>query len=161
MTKIFYYIIWIVSSLCCSAFWFMMYGNKHGYHMNVDIPFSIALGFLSGVVIMLLATLLEAPVNSVIEWIKFNRLKGIKENGNRFSGVMNAAEWYKCDNCGEKISKEDLDRYWDWSGPHCPHCGYGGMSMFGSVVEQDCPDGIQNMRGSIYRKMKRFLGEND
>jgi len=41
---------------------------------------------------------------------------------------------YKCPECGNEMSKKELDSTWDWAGPHCNECGCTGMSMFSAVT---------------------------
>ena len=41
---------------------------------------------------------------------------------------------YGCPDCGNKMSKRELDATWDWAGPHCNACGCTGMSMFAAVT---------------------------
>lgn len=55
---------------------------------------------------------------------------------------LNSLSFYICNACGEKITREELDRTWDWSGPHCPNCGNTGMDMLSNVIEQESPKGI-------------------
>lgn len=40
---------------------------------------------------------------------------------------------YDCPNCGNLMSKKEIDKTWDWAGPHCNNCGCTGMEMFAHV----------------------------
>jgi hypothetical protein len=42
---------------------------------------------------------------------------------------------FKCPECENLMRKRELDRTWDWSGPHCNNCGCTGMTMFAGVTE--------------------------
>lgn len=64
----------------------------------------------------------------------------------RQTGVMNSSEVYFCPECNNKITHKELSATWDWAGPHCPHCGNTGVDMFASIIEQDCPNGIQHAK---------------
>jgi len=41
---------------------------------------------------------------------------------------------YKCPNCNVELSYNDLDRNWDWEGPHCYNCGYSGLGLMIATV---------------------------
>lgn len=43
---------------------------------------------------------------------------------------------FKCPTCNELLSKEDLEKTWDWSGPHCKNCGETGVKMFMTVTKK-------------------------
>jgi len=63
-------------------------------------------------------------------------------NDNIFLIVSILSFIYTCNNCGFKISRQELDRTWDWAGPHCPNCGHTGIDMLSNVIEQESPNGI-------------------
>ena len=42
---------------------------------------------------------------------------------------------FKCPECNALMSKKELDKTWDWSGPHCNNCGCTGMVMFGAIQD--------------------------
>jgi hypothetical protein len=78
--------------------------------------------------------------------IDFLRKPFKKKLVDRPTGVMCARDLYTCPSCKTQLTKEEVDRNWDWGGPHCPHCGSEGMSMFADIIEQDCPKGIRSAR---------------
>lgn len=43
---------------------------------------------------------------------------------------------FRCPDCDNLMSQNELDRTWDWAGPHCNKCGCCGMTMFASVMEK-------------------------
>ncbi len=59
---------------------------------------------------------------------------------------LNSSDDYYCPECKKTVTRKELDSTWDWSGPHCPHCGCTGVDMFSSVIEQENPKGIQGRR---------------
>jgi len=56
---------------------------------------------------------------------------------------LNSLKGYTCDECHGYITRKELSRTWDWGGPHCPHCGNTGISMFANIIEQESPKGIR------------------
>lgn len=71
--------------------------------------------------------------------------KAIEEDGND-------SRLYQCENCYHWISYRTLSSLWDWSGPHCPHCGHGGMRMFAEVTGP-----IQNSKGVAIAKVAAII----
>ncbi|MGD2072941.1 MAG: hypothetical protein PVG65_05590 [Candidatus Thorarchaeota archaeon] len=63
---------------------------------------------------------------------------------------------YKCPDCDNLMSKRELDRNWDWSGPHCNKCGCTGMKMFVSVLGNKK---IINGYSAIMGELKQLLGK--
>lgn len=48
--------------------------------------------------------------------------------------IYRAENKVKC-SCGWVGTQKDLDKTWDWSGPHCPKCGNTGCSMMSNVID--------------------------
>ena len=42
---------------------------------------------------------------------------------------------FQCPECKNLMSKKELNKTWDWAGPHCNACGCTGMIMFGAVQD--------------------------
>ena len=42
---------------------------------------------------------------------------------------------FKCPECGTLMSQKELDRTWDWAGPHCNSCECTGLTMFSSIQD--------------------------
>jgi len=83
----------------------------------------------------------------MFKWISKLFKKDKKEEDNSRSSLpLNSLEIYTCGECKRGITREELDRTWDWSGPSCPHCGFGGMDMFADVIEQESPQGIRHAK---------------
>jgi len=76
----------------------------------------------------------------------FNKIKNLfrkkKVEEKTETVPLNSSDHYTCNNCGFKISRQELDRTWDWAGPHCPNCGHTGIDMLSNVIEQESPNGI-------------------
>jgi hypothetical protein len=63
---------------------------------------------------------------------------------------------YVCPNCGNKMSKKELDNTWDWAGPHCNKCGCTGMDMFqAATMYRPIMTGYQ----SLMNKYRMILGK--
>lgn len=58
---------------------------------------------------------------------------------------------FRCPDCGNMMSQEELDRTWDWGGPSCSACGCTGVTMFAAVHEKKP---IMNSRGAILSALK-------
>lgn len=43
---------------------------------------------------------------------------------------------FECPDCHYVMSERELDRTWDWAGPHCSQCGCTGLTMFAAVQER-------------------------
>ena len=56
---------------------------------------------------------------------------------------------YRCPDCGNLMSKRELDHTWDWAGPHCNACGCTGVSMFTSVISEPIMSGYQGIRAKF------------
>lgn len=63
---------------------------------------------------------------------------------------------YLCPVCGNKMSSRELDKTWDWAGPHCDKCGCTGMEMFSSVM-RDTP--VMSGKGVFLEKLRRIVGD--
>jgi predicted RNA-binding Zn-ribbon protein involved in translation (DUF1610 family) len=63
---------------------------------------------------------------------------------------------FKCPDCGNLMSRRELDSTWDWGGPHCNVCGCTGMTMFSAVTaHKPIITGYQVAMGIF----KRLLGD--
>lgn len=69
---------------------------------------------------------------------------------------------FKCPDCGNEMSNNELSDTWDWAGPHCNACGCTGMSMFVSVTAlkpiMSATQGIRKAYASVlgWKKMKEI-----
>ena len=64
---------------------------------------------------------------------------------------------YKCPECGRVNGESDLEIKWDWSGPKCPECEFGGMDMFAVYMERTP---IMSGKGEFVEFMERILKKN-
>ena len=58
---------------------------------------------------------------------------------------------FKCPDCKNLMSQTELDKTWDWSGPHCNKCGCTGLQMFTSITEH-AP--VQSSRNVLNKDLK-------
>lgn len=56
---------------------------------------------------------------------------------------------FKCPDCGNEMSNNELSATWDWAGPHCNECGCTGMSMFSAVTLNPIMSGYQGVKSKF------------
>jgi ribosomal protein L37AE/L43A len=56
---------------------------------------------------------------------------------------------FKCPECENEMSNNELSATWDWAGPHCNACGCTGMSMFSAVTLNPIMSGYQGVKSKF------------
>jgi predicted RNA-binding Zn-ribbon protein involved in translation (DUF1610 family) len=64
---------------------------------------------------------------------------------------------FLCPDCGNLMSKREIDKTWDWAGPHCNKCGCTGMEMFVSVVKHHPPQSSRSEVDKLEKEVKEIL----
>lgn len=73
----------------------------------------------------------------LVKKFKKSMWQKVVEKATKNPQPLNSRDYYYCPECDNKITWEELDSTWNWSGPHCPHCGNTGVGMLAGVIEQE------------------------